>query len=227
MSASMPQKKLQFSELGRAWRQERARAAEIARALEREMAQLAEQRRHAQSDAALFARAVGAVQPFKKTQQFQILERKRPAPLPLQSCQDERRVMQEALSDDFDVSTLLQTDAAMSFRRPGIGEDVTRRLRAGRWAIQAQLDLHGARSDEARERLGAFIRIAHQQGLRCVRIIHGKGLGSPGGQPVLKAKVQRWLVQKSEVLAFVQARASDGGAGAVVVLLQPARLPPT
>jgi DNA-nicking Smr family endonuclease len=73
--------------------------------------------------------------------------------------------------------------------------------------------------------LAEFIRQAHRQGLRCVRVVHGKGLGSPGKTPVLKGKVQGWLIQKNEVLAFVQARAADGGAGALVVLLRPATGP--
>jgi DNA-nicking Smr family endonuclease len=97
---------------------------------------------------------------------------------------------------------------------------VTRKLRLGQWSIQRQLDLHGLRSDEARQALGQFIREAHKQGIRCVRVIHGKGLGSPGKTPVLKSRVHSWLVQKNEVLAFVQAKPADGGAGAVVVLLQ-------
>ncbi len=99
--------------------------------------------------------------------------------------------------------------------------EITHRLRAGHWSIQRQLDLHGLRTDEAREALGQFIRYAHKTGLRCVRVVHGKGLGSPGKTPVLKGRVQRWLVQKKEVLAFVQARPMDGGAGALLVLLQP------
>jgi DNA-nicking Smr family endonuclease len=69
--------------------------------------------------------------------------------------------------------------------------------------------------------LGGFIRQAHRQGWRCVRVVHGKGLGSPGKTPVLKNKVLRWLVQKNEVLAFVQATPSEGGAGALRVLLAP------
>ena len=97
-----------------------------------------------------------------------------------------------------------------------------RKLRRGVWATQAQLDLHGLRRDEARERLGAFLREAARAGFRCVRVIHGKGNGSPGREPVLKAKVKSWLVQKEEVIAFVQARASDGGNGALMVLLRPA-----
>ena len=127
------------------------------------------------------------------------------------------------MSDEFDVSTLLDTDEHLSFRRPGIGPDVTRKLRRGDWAIQRQLDLHGLRTRRGpREQLGQFIREAHRQGLRCVRVVHGKGLGSPGKTPVLKGRVQSWLAQKKEVLAFVQARPADGGAGALVVLLQPA-----
>jgi len=133
-------------------------------------------------------------------------------------------VLQEAMSDEFDVSTLLDTDDQLSFRRPGIGLDVTHKLRAGQWSIQRQLDLHGLRVDEAREALGQFIRLSHRTGIRCVRVVHGKGLGSPGKTPVLKGRVLRWLVQKKEVLAFVQARPAEGGAGALVVLLQPGKL---
>ena len=96
-----------------------------------------------------------------------------------------------------------------------------RKLRGGGWVTQDQLDLHGLRVDQAREAVAAFIRDAMKRGFRCVRIIHGKGLGSPGKEPVLKSKVQRWLVQKNQVLAFVQAKPSDGGAGALVVLLGP------
>ena len=97
----------------------------------------------------------------------------------------------------------------------------SRKLRAGEWSIQREVDLHGLRSDEAREALGAFIRAANKAGVRCVRVVHGKGLGSPGKQPVLKTKTQRWLIQKNEVLAFVQAKPAEGGAGALVVLLAP------
>jgi DNA-nicking Smr family endonuclease len=100
---------------------------------------------------------------------------------------------------------------------------VVRKLRRGVWVIQAQIDLHGLRRDEARERLGAFLREAVAEGARCVRVVHGKGLGSPGREPVLKGKVRAWLVQKNEVLAFAQARPSDGGHGALVVLLRSAR----
>ena len=127
--------------------------------------------------------------------------------------------MHEAISDEFDVESLLETDDSLSFRRPEIGAEVVRKLRRGVWAIQAQLDLHGLRRDAARERLTEFLRAAGDERLRCVRVIHGKGNGSPGREPVLKAKVKSWLAQHAQVLAFTQARGSDGGAGALVVLL--------
>lgn len=168
----------------------------------------------------VFARAVGPVTPLRDAN-LAPLSALAPEPLPLQLWLDEERALRESISDDFDVSTLLDTDDQLSYRRPGIGVEITRRLRAGHWSIQHQLDLHGLRTDEAREAVGHFIRQAHKHGLRCVRVVHGKGLGSPGKTPVLKSRVQRWLVQKNEVLAFVQARPAEGGAGALVVLLQP------
>ncbi len=168
----------------------------------------------------LFELAVGPVQPLRVARRAQHT----PEPVqphPFQRLRDEQAVMREALSDDFDVETLLHTDDMLSYRVPRLGADVVRKLREGRWSIQRHLDLHGLRTDEAREALGRFIREAHHSGLRCVRVVHGKGLGSPGRTPVLKGRVHRWLVQKHEVMAFVQARPADGGAGALVVLLRP------
>lgn len=168
----------------------------------------------------LFALTVGPVQPLRRHAHARP-ERPRPAPEPRQRLRDEAAVLREAISDEFDVESLLDTDEALSFRRRGIGPEVVRKLRRGVWAIQAQLDLHGLRRDEAREALGAFLRAAVRDGLRCVRVVHGKGNGSPGREPVLKAKVRAWLVQKDEVIAFAQARAQDGGHGALLVLLKP------
>ena len=188
-------------------------------AAEREARERAEAQR-LQRERRLFADTVGPVQPLKDRRLAE-LPRPRPAPLPLQRTLDEQSVLREALSDEMDVESLLETDEALSFRRPGVGPEVPRRLRRGEWTIQAQIDLHGLRRDEARERLSEFIREASRQGLRCVRVVHGKGHGSPGKSPVLKGKVRAWLVQKNEVMAFTQARASEGGAGALVVLLGP------
>lgn len=170
----------------------------------------------------LFQTAVGVVQrlPDKGVAN---LAPKPPAPIPKQHQLDEAAAYQEAISDEVDVTTLLYTDDQLSFRRPGVGSDVVQKLRKGKWSVQRQVDLHGLRTDEAREVLTNFVRDSHRQGIRCVRVIHGKGLGSPGKAPVLKDKVHRWLTQKSEVVAFVQAQPAQGGAGALLVLLQPVR----
>ncbi len=187
--------------------------SEAAIAAEKEAAE-----RRAKAEKTLFQRAVGPVKPLASRPRVELNSTPAP-PKAFQQKRDDDRVLRESLSDDFDVSTLLDTDDELSYRRSGIGTDVTQRLRKGHWSLQGQIDLHGLRSDEAREALGQFIRDAYKRGWRCVRVVHGKGLGSPGKTPVLKSKVQRWLVQKNEVLAFVQAKASEGGAGALVVLL--------
>jgi DNA-nicking Smr family endonuclease len=179
----------------------------------------AERKSHAERT--LFVRAAGEVKPIREHRRVH-LTRDQPAPIAVQQQLDEQRVLHEAISDEFDSTTLLDIDDALSFRRPGIGTDVTRKLRRGAWSLQGEIDLHGLRREDAREALAAFIRESHKRGWRCVRVVHGKGLGSPGKTPVLKGKVQGWLIQKNEVLAFVQARGDEGGAGALVVLLKPA-----
>ena len=190
---------------------------ELAEQQAREQAQAQERERRERD---LFARAVGVVKPLVHAARHSPLPQPVP-PVPVQRQKDEQAVLKDALSDEFDVSTLLDTDEALSFKRPGIGPDVVRKLRKGDWTIQREIDLHGLRSDEARLALAEFIRECHRQGVRCVRVVHGKGLGSHGKTPVLKNKVLRWLVQKNEVLAFVQATPSEGGAGALRVLLAP------
>ncbi len=179
---------------------------------------LAARQREAESN--LFVRAVGAVQRLPVHDHVK-LDGPGPAPIAHQRQKDNEAVLRDCLSDEFDASTLLDTDDALSFRRPGIGRDVIHKLRKGDWSIQREIDLHGLRSDEARVALAEFIRLAHRQGVRCLRVVHGKGLGSPGKTPVLKSKVHSWLVQKDQVMAFVQAKPAEGGAGALVVLLKP------
>lgn len=180
--------------------------------------------RHARAERDLFVRAAGPVQALRTPiRHAPVIEP--PAPLPRQRLLDQDAVLRESLSDGFDPGTLLETDDGLSFRRPSIGPEVPTRLRRGHWSVQGQIDLHGLRVDEAREALAAFLRQARRTGLRCVRVVHGKGLGSPGRVPVLKARVQAWLAQKDEVLAFVQAPGHDGGAGALLVLLAASRPP--
>lgn len=204
----------------------------LKKALTRAAAESARLEAQARADAArelreqqLFALTVGPVVPLRR-EAPQPLARPRAEPLPRQRERDEAAVLREAISDEFDVESLLETDDALSWRGDGIGPEVVRKLRRGVWAIQAQLDLHGLRRDEAREQLAHFLREAVRHGLRCVRVIHGKGHGSPGREPVLKAKVKTWLVQKKEVIAFAHARAADGGHGALLVLLKPTVLSP-
>ena len=199
-------------------------AKEAAARREQERAEQARReatQRSQEADAALFKRMVGAVHGLPHTGRAH-LPPPRPQPIPARRQLDEQAALRESLSDEFDVESLLETDETLSWRRPELGIDVVRKLRRGVWALQGELDLHGLRTDEAREALSPFIREAHKQGIRCVRVVHGKGLGSPGKSPVLKGRVQSWLVQKKEVLAFVQAKPAEGGAGALVVLLAPA-----
>ena len=134
--------------------------------------------------------------------------------------------MREAWSDEVDVESLLLTDDGLSFRRPGVGHSVVTRLRRGHWSIQDEIDLHGLRREEAREQLAGFVRDSSRRGHRCIRVVHGKGHGSPGRQPVLEVKAQRWLAQCAEGIAFAQACGPQGGAGALIVLLNGSGLRP-
>ena len=170
----------------------------------------------------LFVSTVGPVTLLRKAASLPPT-RSRPAAVARQRQLDEALVLRQSLSDDFDADWLLETDDALSFRRMGIGADVVRKLRRGVWVTQAHLDLHGLRRDEAREQLMGFLRDAAHTGRRCLRVIHGKGNGSPGRQSVLKGKVKGWLMQRDDVIAFTQARAADGGSGALLVLLRPGK----
>jgi len=197
--------------LQRAEREAAQRAAQAA------AERLARQRRE-QAEHDLFARAVGPVHPMRDRGLAE-LDLPRPPPHPRQRELDEQAALAESLSDEVTLETLLLTDDGLSFRRPGIGPDVVTRLRRGQWALQGQIDLHGYNRDDARQLLSDYVRECHRRGMRCLRVVHGKGHGSPGRQPVLKGKVQRWLAQSAEVIAFAQASGPQGGAGALVVLL--------
>lgn len=144
----------------------------------------------------------------------------RPAPLPLQRLRDEREVLAESLVSRASPDTGLATGEELVFVRDGVPTDVLRKLRRGKWVIQDEFDLHGLTAAEARPATAAFLQECRQRGIRCVRIIHGKGLRSHNRMPVLKRKLGHWLVVRDEVLAFCEARPADGGSGAVVVLLR-------
>jgi len=97
---------------------------------------------------------------------------------------------------------------------------VLSKLRRGRWSVQAELDLHGLNTEESRDALADFLLEARTRGLRCVRVIHGKGLSSPNKEPVLKGKVRKWLAHWDDVLAYCEAPPHSGGGGAVLILLR-------
>lgn len=145
--------------------------------------------------------------------------RKKPAPYPTQTRNDERAVVRDLLSRDFDPMEYENGDELL-FVRGGVQRNIMRKLRRGEYLVEQELDLHGHKVVQARETLVHFLRDATFNGRRCVRIIHGKGLRSPAKQSVLKQKVYHWLKQRDEVLAFCTARSFDGGTGAIYVLLK-------
>ena len=125
------------------------------------------------------------------------------------------------LSDEADLQEdFISDDEGMTFRRPDVGSDVARDLRRGRWPVLAQIDLHGMFVEEAREAVSDFLErvLAHE--ITCVRIVHGKGNGSPQGHSVLREKVRRWIKQCPEVIAFAEPYERDGGAGATLLRLR-------
>jgi DNA-nicking Smr family endonuclease len=173
----------------------------------------------AQAEANIFRSAVADATPLPDP--GRVIQRPpRLSPAPRQRQADEREVLDQSLSDEIDIESLLETDESLSWRRPGIGADVVKRLRRGQWSIRGQIDLHGLRVDEARLALVEFLVQARRNEWRCLRVIHGKGLGSPSREPVLKGKVMKWLAQREEVMAFCQARPNDGGAGALIALIR-------
>jgi DNA-nicking Smr family endonuclease len=147
-------------------------------------------------------------------------DRPRPQPIPEQRLRDDRQTLEDSLSPESPWDAGLETGEELHYLRKGLGSPVMKKLRRGYWVIQDELDLHGLTVEEARSLLGEFLGQCARRGLRCVRIIHGKGLRSRNREPVLKRKVAGWLMQREDILAYCQARAADGGSGAVVVLLK-------
>ena len=145
---------------------------------------------------------------------------KKPKPIPKQFIQDEQQALADSLSDHYIPAHELETGEELLYLRDGHSPDILSKLRRGHWVVQAAIDLHGLISDEARLYVATFLNDCKKRGLRCVRIVHGKGLGSRNREPVLKHKLRGWLMQRDEVIAYAQARKNDGGSGAVIVLLK-------
>lgn len=170
-------------------------------------------------DKEMFRATVADVTPLPKRNKAD-LERPRPRPIPGQRLRDAQAVLLDSLSDHIPWETGLETGEELTFLRNGISLETLRKLRRGHWVIQDELDLHGLTTPEARALLVEFLNHCLRRGVRYVRIIHGKGLRSKNREPVLKQKVANWLMQRDEILAFCQARRTEGGSGAVVVLLK-------
>jgi len=122
--------------------------------------------------------------------------------------------------DGSPASSPVAGDAVLSFQRAGVRIQEMRKLRRGLFPAEAELDLHGLTQAAARDSLSSFLVASRDLGFRCVRIIHGKGSRSAGRGAVLKTAVDAWLRRHSDVLAFVSAKAIDGGTGALYVLLR-------
>jgi DNA-nicking Smr family endonuclease len=170
-------------------------------------------------DRTLFRARMAGVRPLPPTHRAAI-EPPKPDPLPRQRLRDEAEVLRESLDGPLSPEDRLESGTEDAFLRPGLPRRALSDLRRGRWVIQAEIDLHGHTRTEARDALGAFIASCLARKLRCVRVIHGKGLSSPGGWSVLKTLSRQWLARREEILAFCAARPHDGGDGALIVLLR-------
>lgn len=175
-------------------------------------------------DADLFRASMSDVTPLGRIEKVQH-ERPQPRPVPTQRLLDDREALRDSLSG-LQWDAAVETGDELTYARNGIGMQTLRKLRRGHWVTQGELDLHGLTVAEARELLVEFLNLCLRRGLRCVRVIHGKGLRSRNREPVLKHKVAHWLMQRDEILAFCQARNVDGGSGAVMVLLKGAAKKP-
>ena len=173
---------------------------------------------NSEDDVSLFRRLMGdakPLQPMDKAPQH----RPRVSTRARFARKDERAALRESLEADIDES---ETGAGESlrFHRPSVGRRTMRKLARGNFSVQDEIDLHGMTVPEAKEALQEFIGECELGGYTCIRVVHGKGLGSGNRGPVLKGKVNKWLRQWNAVLAFVSARQIDGGTGAVYVLLR-------
>lgn len=171
-----------------------------------------------ESDRALFREAIGPVRELAQSEDPRRGSRPAPAPEARQSQADERRVLDELLTQD-EALVGLASGEALAHLQDGYPPKLLRQLRRGQFVVEAEVDLHHLRLVEARTLLGQFLADCRQHRWRCVRIVHGKARGNDAGS-VLKAMVDRVLRQRAEVIGYVSARPQDGGTGAVLILLK-------
>lgn len=168
-------------------------------------------------DADLFRRAMSGAKPIK-TEKRVAPPVEKASPKARFARADETAALRESLEADVDEMEAA-SGAAMRFHRQSVGRRTMRKLARGKYAVQAEIDLHGMTVEEAKPRLADFIEYSARSGKTCVRVVHGKGFGSGDRGPRLKPSVNRWLRKWNFVLAFVSTRQVDGGTGAVYVLL--------
>lgn len=174
-------------------------------------------KRVSDEDAQLFRAAVRDVTPLGRKRALP--QKKKSAPARARFARADRKaVLQESLEGPIDEGLLSGGDELV-FRRPGVQPAVVRNLRRGLYRVEAEFDLHGLNVVQAKAALAAFLAQALQSDMRCVRIVHGKGLRSGNRGPVLKNVVSTVLRRIVTVVAFVSARPVDGGTGALYVLL--------
>ena len=169
-------------------------------------------------DREVFRRALADAKPLRATRRAEEVIRK-PAPRARFARADEMAALRESLEAEID-DTESHGGESLRFHRASVGKRTMRKLSRGSFSVQAEIDLHGMTVAEAKPRLAEFIANCARDGKLCVRVVHGKGLGSGNRGPVLKQKVNRWLRQWDTVLAFVSTRQVHGGTGAVYVLLR-------
>ena len=170
-------------------------------------------------DLAAFRAAVVGATPLRKTDRI-AFDPPKPSPRPRQRELDEAAAIAESLYAPLEIDDLLTIGDADSFLRFGLPRSVLRDLRRGRWSIQNHIDLHGCNRHEAHAAVSLFLAQSQNAGKRCLRIVHGRGHGSPGREGILRQLVKSWLARRKDVLAFCHAPACDGGNGALWVLLR-------
>ena len=168
-----------------------------------------------QDDVALFRQSIGKVNPVKPGKTVPSTTNK-PKPFPKTRSVD----ITEKMDSRKEVTVEnLGLEDSFAYSAPGVQKNVLKKLRKGHYGLDAELDLHGLSRDKAKHQLLHFLYNCVQDGCRCVHIIHGKGYRSPDHQPVLKNKINLWLRQHQDVLAFCSATQRDGGSGATYILL--------
>lgn len=169
-------------------------------------------------DLALFRKAMDGVRPLPAATGRVTLAGRKPSTRALQQEADDQAVLREMLADP--EPDALESGDTLQYRAPGLPDAVFRRLRRGQYRLELELDLHGLNREKARAAIATFLALCQDRDLRCVRIIHGKGHGSPNSGPILKRALDGWLRKRRDVLAFCSARPVDGGTGAIYVLLR-------